>query len=198
MCIRDRYITASDIDTQTRALTGAFLVMMLYPHRVGRSKFVGKLLAEASENVNFRSDVSSVMQRLVRSRNAENVSKRMREELMPNIMNMDPGLVSKLKGKGAIDPMDLEENPQWQEWLNKSGVNKKMEELNKLQTEGEDVFISTFSHLKSFPFFNVMANWFLPFYPTHSSLDDSFPAEMCIRDSFKISRDVISMSEACP
>lgn len=22
-----------------------------------------------------------------------------------------------------------------------------------------------------------MANWFLPFYPTHSSLDDSFPAE---------------------
>ena len=173
----ESYITASDIDTQTRALTGAFLVMMLYPHRVGRSKFVGKLLAEASENVNFRSDVSSVMQRLVRSRNAENVSKRMREELMPNIMNMDPGLVSKLKGKGAIDPMDLEENPQWQEWLNKSGVSKKMEELNKLQTEGEDVFISTFSHLKSFPFFNVMANWFLPFYPTHSSLEDSFPAE---------------------
>ena len=101
----------------------------------------------------------------------------MREDLMLNIMNMDPGLVSKLKGKGAIDPMDLEENPQWQEWLNKSGVSKKMEELNKLQTEGEDVFISTFSHLKSFPFFNVMANWFLPFYPTHSSLDDSFPAE---------------------
>ena len=173
----ETYITATDIDTQTRALTGAFLVMMLYPHRAGRSKYVGKLLAEASEIMNFRSDASSVMQRLVRSRNAENVSKRMREELMPNIMNMDPGLVSKLKGKGTIDPMDLEENPQWQEWLHKSGVSKKMEELNKLQTEGEDVFISTFSHLKSFPFFNVMANWFLPFYPTHSSLDDSFPAE---------------------
>lgn len=173
----EAYVTSSDVETQTRALTGAFMTMLLHPQRVKRSNVVKTLLAEAADKTHFASDMSSIMQRLVRSRNTENVSKRMREELMPNIMKMDPGLISKLKGKQALDPSELEENPQWQEWLDKSGVSKKMEELNKLQTEGEDVFISTFSQLKSFPFFNLMANWFLPFYPTHSSFSDSFPGE---------------------
>lgn len=177
VCLLESYVLASDVETQTRALTGAFMTMLLHPQRVKHSNVVKTLFAEAAEKPHFRSDMSSIMQRLVRSRNTENVSKRMREELMPNIMKMDPGLISKLKGKQAIDPSELEENPQWQEWLDKSGVSKKMEELNKLQTEGEDVFISTFSQLKSFPFFNVMANWFLPFYPTHSSFTDSFPGE---------------------
>lgn len=171
------YIASPDSVTQTRALTGALITMMLYSKRVSRSVMIENMLAEASDCTHFKTDVVAVMQRLVRSQNAENVSKLMRDDLMPGIMNMDPGLMSKLKEKRAIDPSELEGNPQWQEWLDKSGVSKKMEELNKLQSEGEDVFISTFSHLKSFPFFNTMANWFLPFYAIHSSLDDAFPAD---------------------
>lgn len=164
------YLSSATLGTQTRALTGAFLVMLLYPKRVALSERVKGILAQASELPNFKTDANAVMQRLVRSRNAEKVSKLMQEELMPNIMKFDPSIASKLRERRTFDPTDFEENPQWQEWLNKSGVSKKIEEFSQLQLEGEDVFISTFSKLKSFPFFNVMANWFLPFYPSHSSL----------------------------
>ncbi len=172
------YITDKNFRTQARALTGVVMSMLLYSKRVSCSTLVKSLLQEASECVHFKSDVESIMQRLVRSQNAKNVSKLMRDDLMPGIMSMDPGLMSKLKGKSSIDPSELEGNPQWQEWLDKSGVSKKMEELNKLQSEGEDVFISAFSKLKSYPFFNTLANWFMPFYPTHSSFDDAFPGDI--------------------
>lgn len=164
------YLSSATLEVQTRALTGAFIVMLLYPKRIAISERVKDIFSQVSEHPNFRSDANSVMQRLVRSRNAEKVSKLMQEELMPNIMNFDPSIASKLRERRTIDPADFEENPQWQEWLNKSGVSKKIEEFNQLQLDGEDVFVSTFSKLKSFPFFNVIANWFLPFYPSHSSL----------------------------
>lgn len=94
---------------------------------------------------------------------------------MPNIMKVSPELLKKLRGKsGIIDPTDLEDNPEWADWLDKSGVTKKMEELQKLQFEGSDVFISTFSHLKSYPFFNSLANWFMPYHVHHSSLESLF------------------------
>jgi tetratricopeptide (TPR) repeat protein len=40
--------------------------------------------------------------------------------------------------------------------------------------EGADVFHSTFSNLKSHPFFLEMSNWHLPFDPRHSSLKSLF------------------------
>ncbi len=39
-----------------------------------------------------------------------------------------------------------------------------------MQLEGSDVFIATFAHLKTFPFFKTLSNWFLPFYPAHSTV----------------------------
>ena len=72
---------------------------------------------------------------------------------MPELQKLSPDLFNKIKGKtpGTIDINEIEENPQWQEWLDKSGITRKMEEFNEIQLEGGDVFISTFSKLKSYP-----------------------------------------------
>ena len=169
----DTYITSADAKTQTRALSSVVMTMLLHPHRIRISTRIQSRFGQLVDIPHFYSDVNSILQRLVMARNTENLSKRMREELMPNIMNIDPGLMSKIKNNPSFDPSELEENPQWQDWLEDSGVGKKIEELNRLQTAGEDVFISTFSKLKAFPFFNTMANWFLPFYPTHTMCDDA-------------------------
>ena len=182
----ETYLAATDVKTQTRALVGVVLTMILHPKRIQLSSRLSSLMANLAENQHFQADVNSIVQRLVMARNTENLSKRMREELMPNIMNMDPELLSKLKSNPPIDPSELEENPQWQDWLEESGVSKKIEELNKLQTEGEDVFISTFSKLKSFPFFNTLANWFLPFYPSHSMCEDALGANKKLVSVVKI------------
>ena len=45
-----------------------------------------------------------------------------------------------------------------------------------MQIEGSDVFIATFAHLKSFPFFKTLSNWFLPFYPAHSAVVENVGA----------------------
>ncbi|MGM9869564.1 MAG: tetratricopeptide repeat protein [Sodaliphilus sp.] len=180
------YLSASDIKTQTRALAGVVMTMLLHPNRIHCSSRLSSLMANLAEVPHFQADVNSIVQRLVMARNTERLSKRMREELMPNIKNMNPDLLSKLRTNPQLDPSELEENPQWQKWFEENGVSNKLEEINKLQSEGEDVFIYTFSKLKSFPFFNTLANWFLPFYPSHSMCEDALGANKQLVSMLKI------------
>jgi tetratricopeptide (TPR) repeat protein len=73
-------------------------------------------------------------------------------------------------GEGGLE----KKNPEWQKILDESGLTDKLQEFSELQLEGADVFHSTFSNLKSYPFFQEMSNWFLPFNPRHSSIRQLF------------------------
>ena len=96
-------------------------------------------------------------------------NRKMQNELIPEMLKLRPDISKKINNSTAmIDMSSLEENPEWEELLNKSGITDKIKELSQLQEEGSDVFMSTFSHLKSFPFFSDSANWFLPFSLEHS------------------------------
>jgi tetratricopeptide (TPR) repeat protein len=66
-----------------------------------------------------------------------------------------------------------EMNPEWENLLAGSSLGKKMEKLSELQEEGADVMHSTFTHLKNFPFFMELSNWFLPFNMNHSVLNNA-------------------------
>ena len=77
-------------------------------------------------------------------------------------------------GESGLD----EKNPEWQKILDESGLTDKLQEFSNLQMEGADVFHSTFSNLKNYPFFNELSNWFLPFDPQHSSVRPVFSGEM--------------------
>ena len=70
-----------------------------------------------------------------------------------------------------------EKNPEWKKELEDSGLGKKLQEYSNLQMEGADVFHSTFSSLKSFPFFSEISNWFMPFDPAYSEIANLFPGE---------------------
>src|SRR5690606_23350105 len=67
-----------------------------------------------------------------------------------------------------------EKNPEWQKILDEAGLTDKLQEFADMQLGGADVFHSTFSNLKNYPFFNEMSNWFLPFDKRHSSLHSFF------------------------
>ncbi len=173
----DAYCNCSVQEVQIRAITAFAISMYLHQDRKHFSSQVHAMLDNASQQPAFTSDIKSVFIRLIRSRNTENITKLMREDLMPNLMKIKPDILNKIKGKASsTDILDLEANPEWQEWLENSGIAKKMEELNELQFEGGDVFISAFSHLKSFPFFNTLANWFLPYDSNHSMVRAAYPA----------------------
>lgn len=165
------YASSSHAEVQVRALTYAILAMYAHSKRVATSATIKPHVEALADNSHLEHDISTIQFLLARSRNTDNITRRVRENLMPDIMNMSPDLMRKIKDKNSpIDLQDLEANPEWQEMLENSGFTKKMEEFNEMQLAGNDVFISTFSHLKSFPFFRTLSNWFLPFIPGHSAL----------------------------
>lgn len=173
------YTSIQDTELKLRALINAVIAMYLYRDRLQFYKGLKPILEAIEQDSDFCSDLRLIFTRLIHSRNTDNISRRMREDLMPELNKMSPDLFNKIKGKtpGTIDINDLEENPQWQEWLDKSGITRKLEEFNEIQLQGGDVFISAFSKLKSYPFFNTLSNWFLPYHDQCSAVLSAFGGE---------------------
>ena len=178
LILLEAYSMSDEPEVQLRALTCAMLAMLAHRKRTASSKSIQTRLAALLDTPEFDRDVWGVQLQLARSRNTENVKQRVRNDLIPNIMKMRPDIIDKLKDKDSqiIDLSDIEANPEWQQWLDQSGITRKIEEFNAMQIEGSDVFIATFAHLKTFPFFKTLSNWFLPFYPAHSTILENLGA----------------------
>ena len=172
----DSYTFIDDDEPKLRALINAVIILYLYRNRINYYSDLLSSLDEIQKLPSFTSDMQLIFSRLIHSRNTDNISRKMREGIMPELQKMSPDLFNKIKGKspGTINIDEIEENPQWQEWLDKSGITKKLEEFNEIQLEGGDVFISTFSKLKSYPFFNTLSNWFLPYHDNCSAVTSAF------------------------
>ena len=172
----DSYTFIDDDEPKLRALINAVIILYLYRNRINYYSDLLSSLDEIQKLPSFTSDMQLIFTRLIHSRNTDNISRKMREGIMPELQKMSPDLFNKIKGKspGTINIDEIEENPQWQEWLDKSGITKKLEEFNEIQLEGGDVFISTFSKLKSYPFFNTLSNWFLPYHDNCSAVTTAF------------------------
>ncbi len=173
------YAASNEPEVQVRAITAAIITSLLYPHRVERAAMLPQLIINAkTANPNFETDVHSVLMRLSRSRNTENLTKKLNDELVPDIMKLRSQIKDRLKGgENMIDPNDFEANPEWRELLENSGFSRKMEEINEIQSQGDDVFASTFARLKTFPFFNTLANWFMPFSASSPTARKAMPGE---------------------
>ncbi|MBP5688588.1 MAG: tetratricopeptide repeat protein [Muribaculaceae bacterium] len=170
------YVTLADTDLKLRALINAVIIIFLYRNRIAIYSDVLAALNQLEDEPDFVSDIQLIFTRLIHSRNTENISQKLHDIITPELNKMSSELLDKIKGKtpGSLDISDIEENPQWQEWLDNSGITSKLEELNELQLQGGDVFISTFSKLKSLPFFNILSNWFLPYHDKSSIMKSAF------------------------
>lgn len=179
LILLESYSMSDEPQVQLRALTCAMLTMLAHRRRTSSSRAMHTRIAAMLDMPDFKHDVWSIQVQLARSRNTENVKHRVRDDLIPNIMKMRPDIIDKLKDKDTqiIDLSDIEANPEWQDWLDQTGITRKIEEFNAMQLEGSDVFIATFAHLKTFPFFKTLSNWFLPFYPAHSAVLENLGAD---------------------
>ncbi len=149
------------------------LVLALYQYRnrdldeetISRVKLL-------SDNINWHNDLRDAFLELVRARDTERITRTMQEEVVPEIIKMRPDITRQFGNIESLDDenIDMDFNPEWQEMLEKSGVAEKMRQLFEIQMEGGDVFMSTFSHLKTYPFFNDISNWFMPFHSDRSEL----------------------------
>ena len=171
----DAYAASDCPDVQLRAIISVLLTMNSYRHRVEQSRALQPHIDAMTECPTFADDIAMVIYRLIGTRNTDRVTRQVTQDIMPDIIKASPDLINKLRSRQQpADPDELEANPEWQRMLEDNGVAAKMEQFSQLQQEGNDVFISTFSRLKSYPFFRTLSNWFLPYHNGHSVVQETF------------------------
>lgn len=159
------YLGNSEAEWGITALCALLLVMWMHRRRISTPR-MRAMLATMSEQPKWREEVKMIFLQFLRARDTERITRKVNDELIPGMMKIKPDIerkIQELSADALSDPESMEENPEWEDMLAKSGLADKMRELSEIQAEGGDVMMSTFSRLKGFPFFNDIVNWFRPF-----------------------------------
>lgn len=168
-------ININDIQLKARATVGLIVIMQMYDIRWNFYTELQTQLEVLAENADFKKIFLRIIIQLIRARETEKISKKITEEIIPEMMRFNHLAGKKLNIEELLGDGDLsEKNPEWKKELNESGLANKLQEYSNLQMEGADVFHSTFSGLKNFPFFSDISNWFLPFETNYSQISSIF------------------------
>lgn len=160
------------------ALTGIILNLIRFNGRIGEDSRLYQELQEWKENDLIRGLMSDVAKELLRTVDTARAAKKMKEDIIPGLMKMRPEILKKMKDLSPeMDVASLEENPEWADMLENSGIRSSLEELSGMQAEGADLMMSAFANLKNFRFFSNPSNWFIPFMPEHHEIIDLSKSE---------------------
>lgn len=167
--------SGTDPDIDARALTGVAASMYRYRYRPLPHDIANRMAA-MKEIEGWQRHFTSVAIEFMRAADTRRITEKMQNEVIPSLMKIDPDLQAKLQN-GDFDAQSLAEgmNPEWEEALADSDFGRSLKELSDIQADGGDIMMSSFRHMKQFPFFHRLSNWFLPFYDSHSavaSVDD--------------------------
>ena len=159
----------ADTRISQRALVGVALVAINHPDTIGQHADALISLSTIFDSGMARK-LNTIYLQLLRAQGTEGVDKKMREEIIPEMMK-NVGNLGKFAPK--LDEEEEEQNPEWKNDAH-AQFEDKLRQMSELQQAGADVYISTFAALKTYPFFHELSNWLLPFDPLHSSVVDMF------------------------
>jgi tetratricopeptide (TPR) repeat protein len=163
-----------------RALSGLILNLHYYNDRIMLYPEITDSFEKMSQENLFREHCRIIVLQTIRSRETEKLSKKLHDEILPQVAKLKPRIEEKLDLDNILSRDKIEEkNPDWSEMFSDSEeIFKTMEELTKLQMEGADVYMSAFANMKHFDFFKDFQNWFIPFYPDHETVDEIYRDEI--------------------
>jgi tetratricopeptide (TPR) repeat protein len=166
------FVNEHEKEVYERALTGLGLVLIWYDRRVSFYPEIMSRLDEFSQDEGIQQDMEALLLQLLMAQETESIVKAFEEEVLPDMKKMMPKFEDKLQLDKIIGEEDLEgKNPDWKDLIEEvPGLFERIEKFTRMQMEGGDVFLSTFSQLKRFDFFTRMSNWFVPFYADHPDL----------------------------
>lgn len=169
MLLADIYESA-DEETSLKALTALILGLWIHRDSIFSRRLANRLAALSDSRPDVAADIREVVMQIIRTRDTDRVTRKITDEVIPEMMKLRPDIEKSMKQQSPEAMLDPEANPEWEEMLEKSGMADKLRELQEMQEEGADVMMSTFGRLKTFPFFNDIANWFMPFHTSHSAV----------------------------
>lgn len=162
MCLLDAY-DHPDVSINQRALVGAMIVFHIHRNRLAFYPELINRVDLMEEIPSFREDVARIYRQMLLCQETEKIDRKMREEIIPEMLKNVSSMKNMRFGLEEIDEENNDMNPDWEDAFEKSGLGDKLREMNALQLEGADVYMSTFSSLKNYPFFRDIPNWFYPF-----------------------------------
>ncbi len=162
-----------------RALVALVILLYLYDKRLRLYPSIITRLEVVKDNINLDKILEQITLQIIRTRDTLELGKKLQEDIIPEMVKLKPKLEDKLKMEDLEDE-DAEEkrNPDWESVFKESDdLYQKVDEFMQLQMEGADVYMTTFSMLKSFPFFNELTNWLIPFYEENQDLSEVYAME---------------------
>ena len=155
-----------------RALTGLAVALSGYSDIMPYFPEVSSRITLLADEPGISQRMLKVQMALLQCRETKEIERRMREDIIPTMLR-NPKL-------GDLMREELERDgasPDWTEWVQKSEVKDKLLQMSELQMEGADVYMSTFSNLKSYPFFREIHNWFRIFSMDQPDVKNAFGSD---------------------
>jgi len=158
-----------DLQVSQRAITGLCLALQKHPRRILMYPEFKARLSLLAEEESFRNNLCTIQMQLLITRETIKIDRKMREEIIPEMIREAKQMKKDRHRFDEAEEPDMQ-NPEWEEWMDKSGMNEKFKELGEWQMAGADVYMSSFAQLKHYPFFHTMSHWFYPFDNQHPVL----------------------------
>ncbi len=203
-------VKLDDIHAKQRALVGVSIILARHNRFLNyfpkiRNRLV--LLMDSSSNTE---SLKNILLQIISTTETDEITKRMHEEIFPELMKLRPLMEKGLTDENLFGTDEWgEANPEWKEMIEESGAADIIHEFAELEMSGADVYMSTFSMLKSFPFFNEVSNWFLPFDTSNSYISPLFndsdnsmiatfanSGAMCNSDRYSFCLSIMQMPES--
>lgn len=164
------------LNASPRALVGLVIVIHMQQQRFAYYPELNAQISFLFEEEQTSDQVNSIYIQLLQGQETEKIDKKMREEIIPEMIKGASTIQDMKFGfeEGENEDEDNGHNPDWEDAIEKSGISEKLREINDLQMQGADVYMSSFATLKGYPFFNSIQNWFYPFEKRHSSVYHEF------------------------
>ncbi len=167
-----RFVKEHEEFVWQRAMTGLFLGFLKYSDRFYLYPILKEQTLELLDFHNIEKNIEALLVQFTKTRETESVSKKWKEEILPRMMKLRPKIEEKLDLENIFkDEFGEDKNPDWETVFEDApDFLDKLQEFTEMQMEGMDVFMSAFSQLKNFPFFQKISNWFVPFYHENQSI----------------------------
>lgn len=169
----NQYESTDSLNIKAKAIVGIILISLIYPQKITGNLNIRSRLLLSLDDEELKKIINEVLFTIVKTYDTNRIDSKMRNEVIPGLMKIKPEIIDKIRNISTESEDFLsDENPNWEELIENSEIGEKLKEINDLQLEGADVMVTAFSNLKSFPFFNSVSNWFLPFVPHHYIFDN--------------------------
>ncbi|MBU8893415.1 MAG: tetratricopeptide repeat protein [Bacteroidales bacterium] len=162
-----------------RALVGIVLGLYKYDKRIKLYPDLEKKILKLSKTQEIDKQIEAIIIQIFKSKDTEKITKQWEEEILPEMLKMQPKIEENLDLENIVPEKFMEDkNPDWEKVFEDSpDLLDKLQDFSKMQIEGSDIFMSAFSKLKNFPYFNEYSNWFSPFYKENEYIDMLFEKE---------------------